>query len=88
MNSTKKDERALLASCIVRRALQSEQPTLVALLYKLDPEEFNSEDGVDKLVKAAAAGCREQDRRLLPALAQEAQRGHPCLSRQGGPGPR
>ena len=51
LNSTKKDERALLASRIVRRALQSEHPTLVALLYKLDPEEFNSEDGVEKLVK-------------------------------------
>ena len=64
LNSTKKDERALLASRIVRRALQSDHPTLVALLYKLDPEEFNSEDGVDKLVKFLEAS--PMNRQPLP----------------------
>ena len=64
LNSTKKDERALLASRIVRRALQSEHPTLVALLYKLDPEEFNSEDGVEKLVKFLEAS--PMNRQPLP----------------------
>ncbi|CAE7904921.1 Rnf13 [Symbiodinium microadriaticum] len=64
LNSTKKDERALLASRIVRRALQSEHPTLVALLYKLDPEEFNSEDGVDKIVRFLEAS--PMNRQPLP----------------------
>ncbi|CAE7563794.1 TY5A [Symbiodinium sp. CCMP2592] len=64
LNSTKKHERALLASRIVRRALQSEHPTLVALLYKLDPEDFNTEDGVDKLVKFLEAS--PMNRQPLP----------------------
>lgn len=64
LNSTKKDERSLLASRIVRRALQSEHPTLVALLYKLDPDEFNSEDGVDRLVKFLEAS--PMNRQPLP----------------------
>ena len=51
LNSTKKTERPLLASKIIRKGLQSEHSTLVSLLYKLDPDDFRSEDGVTKLVK-------------------------------------
>ena len=80
MNSTKKDERSLLASCIVRKALQSEQPTLVALLYKLDPEEFNSEDGVDKLVKFLEAS--PMNRQPLPDAGNKIGGYYRCLHKK------
>ena len=51
LNSTKNAERPLLASKIIRKGLQSEHSILVSLLYKLDPDDFRSEDGVTKLVK-------------------------------------
>ena len=51
LSSTKKDEKALLAAKIIKKALQSGQPTLVQLMYKLDPADFKTEYSVEKLVK-------------------------------------
>ena len=49
--STKKEEKPLLAARIVRKALQSSHSALVALMYKFNPEDFNSEADVNKLMK-------------------------------------
>ena len=51
MYATKKEERALLAARIIRKALQSGQSTLVQLMYKLNPEDYRTEDSINKLVK-------------------------------------
>ena len=51
LSSTKKDDRALLAAKIIRKALQSQHGTLVQLMYKLDPEDYKTEASVDNLVK-------------------------------------
>ena len=51
LTSSRKEDRALLAAKIVRRALQGGQPTLVQLLYKLDPEDFRGEEDVQKLIR-------------------------------------
>ena len=51
MYATKKEERALLAARIIRKALQSGHSTLVQLMYKLNPEDYGTEDSINKLVK-------------------------------------
>ena len=51
LSSSKKEERALLAARIVRKALQSGQPTLVQLMYKLNPDDFSGEQDVQKLIR-------------------------------------
>ena len=51
MYATKKEERALLAARIIRKALQSGQSTLIQLMYKLNPEDYRTEDSINKLVK-------------------------------------
>ena len=51
MSSTKKDERALLASKVIRKALQSTHSTMVQLMYKLDPDDFRTEESVTRLIK-------------------------------------
>ena len=51
LTATRKDDRPLLAAKIIRKALQSGQSTLVQLMYKLEPEDFRTEDSVSKLVK-------------------------------------
>ena len=48
--SSKKEDRSLLAARIVRKALPSGQPTLMQLMYKLDPSDFKSEGDVQKLI--------------------------------------
>ena len=42
--ATKKDERPLLAARIIKKALQQGQSTLVQLMYKLDPDDFKTEE--------------------------------------------
>ncbi len=51
LSSSKKEERALLAARIVRKALQTGEPTLVQLMYKLEPDEFKGEEDVQKLIR-------------------------------------
>ena len=51
LSSSKRDDRALLAARIIRKALQSEHKTLVQLMYKLEPENFKTEASVNDLVK-------------------------------------
>ena len=51
VSSTKKSERPLLASKIIRKALQSNHSTLVQLMYKLDPDDYKTEGSVSKLIK-------------------------------------
>ena len=50
LTSSRAEDKALLAAKIIRKALQSGQPTLVQLMYKLDPEDFRSESDVQKLI--------------------------------------
>ena len=51
LQSSKANERPLLAARIVRKALQSNHAALVQLMYKLRPEEFKAEKDVAKLIK-------------------------------------
>ena len=51
LQSSKPNERPLLAARIVRKALQSPHSALVQLMYKLRPEDFKSESDVSKLIK-------------------------------------
>ena len=51
VSSLKKDERPLLAARIIRKNLQQGPPSLVQLLYKLEPEDFRAEEDVDRLIK-------------------------------------
>ena len=51
LSSSKEEERALLAARIVRKALQSGQPTLVQLMYKLKPDDFSGEQDAQKLIR-------------------------------------
>ena len=51
VSSTKKSERPLLASKIIRKALQSNHSTLVQLMYKPDPDDYKTEGSVSKLIK-------------------------------------
>ena len=51
LQSSKSNERPLLAARIVRRALQSSHSALVQLMYKLRPEDFKTEADVAKLIK-------------------------------------
>ena len=51
VSSLKKDERPLLAARIIRKNLQQGPPSLVQLLYKLEPEDFKAEEDVDRLNK-------------------------------------
>ena len=50
VSSLKKDERPLLAARIIRKNLQQGPPSLVQLLYKLEPEDFRAEEDVDRLI--------------------------------------
>lgn len=50
-SSCKKEDRALLGAKIIRKALQSGQPALVQLMYKLDPEDFTTQDSAQKLLR-------------------------------------
>eukprot|EP00435_Cladocopium_sp_Y103_P048475 s497_g14.t1 len=50
LTSSRKEDRALLGAKIIRKALQSGQPTLVQLMYKLEPSEFTTEGDVNKLI--------------------------------------
>ena len=51
LSSSRKEDRALLGAKIIRKALQSGQPTLVQLMYKLEPHDFVSEEDVQKLIR-------------------------------------
>ena len=69
LSSSKAEDKALLAAKIIRKGLQSGQPTLVQLLYKLDPDEFRTEADVQKLItfleKSPLNRQAKQDRKLL-----------------------
>lgn len=47
---TKASERPYAAARLVRRILESDYPALKTLMYKLNPEEFTTEEAVSKLV--------------------------------------
>ena len=64
ISSTKKEERPLLGAKIIRKALQSEQPTLVQLMYKLDPHDFSKEEDIEKLIQYLEAS--QLNRQALP----------------------
>ena len=51
VSSSRKEDRALLGAKIIRKALQTGNPTLVQLLYKLDPSDFSTEKDLQKLIK-------------------------------------
>ena len=51
ISSTKKDERGLMCAKIIRKALQAGPPTLVQLMYKLEPENFRTEEDIQKLIR-------------------------------------
>lgn len=50
LTSSRGHDKALLAAKLTRKTLQSGQPTLVQLMYKLDPEDFRIEPDVAKLI--------------------------------------
>ena len=51
LSASRKDEKTLLAAKIIRKALQSGQPTLVQLMHKLDPSDYTTEADVTKLIQ-------------------------------------
>lgn len=51
VKASKKEDRVLLGPKLIRKALQSGNPTLVQLLYKLEPSDFTTEDDLQKLIK-------------------------------------
>ena len=64
LSASRKDEKALLAAKIIRKALQSGQPTLVQLMYKLDPSDYTTEADVTKLIQYLEAS--PLNRQALP----------------------
>ena len=82
LSSSKKEERALLAAKIVRKALQSGQPTLVQLMYKLEPDEFKTEEDVHKLVTYLEQS--PLNRQALPDAGAKIGSYYRRLHRRGG----
>ena len=51
LSSMKPAERPLLAARLVRQNLKAGPPSLVQLLYKLDPDDFRKESDVARLIQ-------------------------------------
>ena len=51
LSASKREERPLLCAKIIRKALQTGQPTLVQLMYKLEPSDFQTEADIKKLIR-------------------------------------
>ena len=82
LSSSRKEDKALLASKIVRKALQGGQPTLVQLMYKLEPEDFKSEEDIQKLIRYLEES--PLNRQALPDAGNKIGSYYRRLSRRSG----
>ncbi len=77
---TKASERPYAAARLVRRILESDYPALKSLMYKLNPEEFTTEEAVSKLVSFLEAS--PMNRQPIPDAGRKLSAYYRRLSRK------
>ncbi len=50
LKGLKPEDKALAASRMIRELLKSGSPSIKSLMYKLDPDDFSSENAIQKLL--------------------------------------